>query len=128
MLRPHMECGSTAFTTGEVLVLEDGRQVPRPDARHHLAVFRRDAIAGIQIERFKHFPDQFLLAKVPAEHIPRCLYYHRIWQASASRQQRRASAVEAEEEMAVVKDPSLFAVECMSPADIAAAQEAYIDG
>lgn len=102
-----------AITTGETLLNEAGETCDMSLAKHHLAVFRRTAMAAIQYDRFKHFPDQFLLAKLPATHIPRCGYVHRIYMDSLSRRQRHAHASEAAEEMEYVRDPSLFAVEAM---------------
>ena len=108
------------ITTGENMLFDSGRVQPAPDARHHLAVYRRQAILPYQYERFKFFPDQYLMAQFTPAHINECLYYHRIRQASNSRAFRFFAKAEAKRELEMVHNPALFQVELMSPAQIAA--------
>lgn len=120
VLAPHMEAGADAITTGERLLLEDGTTRDRPDGRHHLAVYRRDAIWWLPFDRMAHHPDQFLLARFePVHHVPECVYVHRVFGASASRECRRADPSGAAFELEAIKRPELFAIESMTPAQVA---------
>lgn len=122
VLREQMEAGVDCITTGETWVFDDGRpDYDRPQIDHHLAVFRRGAIAGIDFASFRLFPDQFLLSHFRPVHIRGTVYKHRIWDGSASRGARGKYAADAAEELSRVRDNKLFLAEALSAAGVAAA-------
>jgi hypothetical protein len=120
VLRPHMERGVEAITTGERHVFENGTESDAPEAKHHLAVFRRECLQRFDYAAFRHYPDQYLLSRIQATHIPECVYRHYIRAGSGSRQLRRENAAEAELEMQAVRHPDLMVIENMTTAQIAA--------
>ena len=91
--------GAEAITTGETVVFEDQSSSDRPNQQHHLAVFKREFIQGLSLENFQHFPDQYALHEANTTHIERCLYFHRVYDASGSRQLREAQPQIAEQEL-----------------------------
>lgn len=118
VIREQLEQGATAVTTGEVLVRGGTRSLSPNDA-HHLAVYKRGWVASLPYDRFRFYPDQFLLSKARAVHIPECVYFHRIAPDSHSRRQRAAAPAEAREEMRAIRDPRLFQVELMTAEQMA---------
>ena len=115
-----LQRGVDCITTGETLLMEDGRTHDAPQSRHHLAVFRRERVLSIGFDAFEFYPDQYLLSLHSPEHIAECVYVHRIFDHSASRTQRRAHAAAAQREYDVIGNKSLCANEGMTPAEIAA--------
>lgn len=126
VLREQIEAGADCITTGETLIYEDGTQRNAPDSRHHLAVYRRAAMTGIDYSRFAMYPDQYLLAQFEPVHIAQCVYMHRLWQDSASRIQRRGDPDAARAELKQARNPELFVAEAMTPAQIASALDAEV--
>lgn len=122
-IRAHLEAGVDAITTGERHQFENGTERDEPQARHHLAVYRRDWLSQLTYEAFLHFPDQYILSRATAVHIPECLYVHRIRQGSGSRRTRAADRTTADAELRVVGRRSLATTESMTNAEIAAAQD-----
>lgn len=108
-----------AITTGEVQVFGD-HHVPLPGARHHLAVYRRAWLQRQPYDRFRFFPDQFLLQIAEAHHVPECVYFHRIQPDSGSRRLRRELAEEAALETRLIRDRELLQAENLTPEQIAA--------
>lgn len=115
-----IEQGHDAITTGETLLWATGKAMHTPYTKHHLAVYRRDAIARVPYARFKYYPDQFLLSHFEPHHVPECAYVHRINHDSGSRAQRRENKAESDAELRMVGDHSLFYIELLSPAELAA--------
>ena len=128
VLLPALAAGAEAITTGETVLRGNGDMTHMREARHHLAVFRRDVLQAVRFERLRHFPDQLLLRSCDPEHIAECVYVHRIHPDSASRRERRADPNGARDEQRVVNDPSLLAVELMTPIQIADEIEEWIGG
>lgn len=120
VLADAMRRGADCITTGETLLMEDGRTRDVPQSRHHLAVFRRDRILDLGFDAFEFYPDQYLLSRHSPEHIAQCVYVHRIFEHSASRQHRRARAAAAKREYNIIGNKSLCVTESMTPAEIAA--------
>ncbi len=121
ILRDAMERGEKAITTGEVRRFEPASvEVQTPEATHHLAVYRRDALSILQYDAFRFYPDQYILSRFVPRHIPVCVYVHRVRDDSGSRNLRRAHAIEAQRELDAINNPNLAMVECMTPAEIAA--------
>lgn len=98
-LKPLLDRSPEAITTGETIVLEDGSTGDLPNAKHHLAVFKRDFIEQLSLENFQHFPDQYALHEANSIHLDRCLYFHRVYDTSGSRQLREAQPHSAEQEL-----------------------------
>ena len=125
VLADHLAAGVDAITTGENHVR--GEVVtPAPDARHHLAVYRRDALQQIGYSAFQFYPDQYALSMFEPVHIPQCVYNHRIYAESGSRKQRRGNPDAARRELAAIKRPDLALVENATPAEIAAATDSAL--
>lgn len=126
VLREHLEAGTVAITTGETQLFESGTERDEPNARHHLAIYRRDVLERFTYSAFRHFPDQYLLSRTKAIHVPECVYAHRVRQGSGSRKMRAQDRAGADAELRAVGDRSLSIVEGMTPAEIAARQDAIL--
>lgn len=124
-LAEHIRAGVDAITTGENLV-HASAVVPAPDSRHHLAVFRREFIDRLGYDRFRFYPDQYLLSMCDPVHIAACVYNHRIDMDSGSRRQRRANESEALRELETIRRPDLAVMENATQAEIAAAIDRYL--
>lgn len=124
VLLPNIEAGVRAITTGEVQVFPDGREDMLPDARHHLAVYERGWLWRQQFDRFKYFPDQFLIDHPHSAHIEECVYFHRIHSDSHSRKHRDENRKESSEEARSIKDKRLLVAESLSPEMIEEAMNA----
>lgn len=127
VLAEALEAGFDAITTGEFHLTDDGKITPAPESRHHLAVVKRSIVQRAGLDRFRFFPDQYLLSRVIAHHLPVCVYDHYIHRDSGSRQQRRAHPEEAARERAMINNPTLFTAEAMAPLDISAAIDAWME-
>lgn len=76
-LRPFLEKGAAAVSTGEALV-SDGRVLSRmPHSRHHLMVYSRDVLWRYPFYHLAYHPDQLLTHYIESVHIPEVLYYRR---------------------------------------------------
>lgn len=119
-LTEYLKDKNRAITTGEFRLSSRKGIYPRPNDKHHLAVFPRTIVDSFPLEKFEFLPDQMLLQSVPQIHIPKCLYYHRIYQNSASRVQRKAKQEAALHEANLLnRHQELIAVELMSYEQIA---------
>ena len=114
VLLPHLETGVRAITTGEVQIFPNGREDVLPSARHHLAVYEREWLWRQQFDRFKYFPDQFLIDHPESVHIEECVYYHRVYSDSRSRNHRDENRVESSDEARSIKDKRLLVAEGMT--------------
>ena len=127
IVKPLLEEGVDAITTGEVLVRGEVHTLS-PNYPHHLAVFKRDMIEGLPYDKFEIFPDQFLLSSITAKHIEECVYYHRIHESSASRVLREGRKDRTREEIRYIKNPKLLRLELMSYSEIAEEIDKELNG
>lgn len=127
VLKPYLEQGVDAVTTGEMRVLGNDQNEPTPHTKHHLAVYKRDKLEQLSYDMFRHYPDQYVLSRFDPVHIPETVYYHRISQVSGSRRLRRENKKEAEQEMNLIKNPHLFEVEVMSFKTVAAHYDRWLN-
>ncbi|MDQ1120692.1 MULTISPECIES: glycosyltransferase family A protein [Pseudoxanthomonas] len=126
-LAPLLRRGVQAITTGESLVVNGCIVEHRPSNRHHLAVFDREAVRAQPYDRFRLLPDQFLLRQIPAVHISECVYYHRVDPESGSRRCRRERSELEREELTMLAQPELVAIEALSASQIQALYDKYVD-
>lgn len=113
-LKPYLTDKAKSITTGEYVLKPDGQVVELADSKHHLAVYRREDVEGLSYSMFKYFPDQYLMKVLgKGEHINECLYYHIIYDDSASRTCRRLDSAAAKKELTLISSPELFVMENM---------------
>ena len=110
----YMRAGHKAISTGEFIVQRGVITASHPLSRHHLAVYRRDAMLDVPYHKFKFYPDQFLMKQLRGIHIPKCLYRHHVYRDSGSRRLRRENDEEARIELAMLDRPDLVYVENMT--------------
>lgn len=103
VLADAMAHNPAAIFTGEV-VEQNGQQRPSP-GRHHLSVYRRDVIAGIDLSPWFVCAD-WRMRKVVEAHpdgvidVPECVYVHRVYFDSRARVMRRTRKTELREVVA----------------------------
>lgn len=97
-----LRSGVAGITTGERNLKPNGTITEMPDAKHHLAVYRRDLLGLSDYADFMFFPDQRLMSQFTLVHIPLCVYTHR-QHDSGSKKQRRANKAAADAEYARLK-------------------------
>ena len=98
---------------------------------HHLVTYRRDWLHRQPYDRFRIFPDQFLVAQAQRDgtliQLPDVVYNHVIYPDSGSRRQRKLYDEERRQEARMVADPSLLHWELATPAQIAAEIDRELD-
>lgn len=120
VLGENIEAGAECITTGETaLFVETGRTEPCPNAKHHLAVFRRDLLSSVPLGDFAYYPDQYALSRFTSAHVAECVYVHRISKGSGSRKQRQINAGPAKAELDSIMRPELFTAEGLTYEQIA---------
>lgn len=119
VLKPHLEGGARSITTGEILLLENGITIERKLEPHHLAVFRREDINRLPYAKYKHYPDHFLMDRLADVHVPECVYVHRMWGHSRSRELRASDMLGAGEESKRIAAKELMVTEHMTFKQIA---------
>lgn len=105
--------GADAYTTGENVYINDKLMESLPKRRHHLAIYKREAIADLPYDTFKYYPDLYLLRVIESTHYE-ITPYNYCQYTSITNTKRRYDTTEAYKELALCNSGRVKELSTMS--------------